>query len=430
MLIRQLLFLPEEANPSGSGSKESMIDFLNADDEKPDVIDLDKEDKGKDKNKDKEVPDEDDEDNKDNDKEDKEDKEDELSDFEDDEELPDDEELELITPVRKKEILKEYPDLFKKFPYLERAYYRDQQFTEVFQTPAEARDASEKSQALDNLEQTLIKGESKELLSSIKETDENGYYKFVDSFLPTLAEVDSRAYGTVIGNIIKHAVLSMVEEGKTSGNDDLQVAAQILYKYTFGNSKFEAPQRLAKPDIDKDKDPNKAAEEREAKIRERDFNRNLESINTSVNNSIKATIDANIDSKEQMSPYVKKQAAREAFETVSEILNNDKRLKQVLDALWEKAAKSDYTTEDMNAIRSAVRARARTVLPAALKKARIEALKGMGKQVREKEDDDTDTGNKRDSPPETHRRQKPVSRITSGKDIPRGMSTLDFLNSD
>ena len=36
-----------------------------------------------------------------------------------------------MTPVRRKEILAKYPKLFKDFPYLEKAYYREQQFTEV-----------------------------------------------------------------------------------------------------------------------------------------------------------------------------------------------------------------------------------------------------------------------------------------------------------
>src|SRR6516162_6794140 len=35
---------------------------------------------------------------------------------------PTEEQLELVTPVRRREILKAYPDLFKKFTYLEKAY--------------------------------------------------------------------------------------------------------------------------------------------------------------------------------------------------------------------------------------------------------------------------------------------------------------------
>lgn len=420
------LLLPEDALP-GSGSKQSMIDYMaQDDDEKPEVIDL--EDK-----KEKETPDDKDaqDDDPDADKEDKEEKEDELSEF-DEEDEPDDEKLELVGPVRKKEILKKYPEIFKDFPYLERAYYREQQFTEVFPTPADAREAAEKAESLDNLEQSLTKGESKDFLSTLKESNENGYYKFIDNLLPTLAEQDGMAYGTIIGNIIKHSVRVMSAEGNKINSEELKAAAHVLYKFTFGNSDWEEPKPLAKPDTKDPNDPNKAAEEREAKIAQREFERSRDSINTKVNSTLKATIDANIDPKDQMSPYVKKQATREAFEAVSEILNNDTRLRQVLDRLWERARKSDFAESDLNAIRSAVKTRAASVLPAALKKARIDALKGMGKRTNEKADDDVeDTGSKRDSAPQTHRRQNPVtSRIKDAKDIPRGMSTFDFLNSD
>src|SRR5215510_11268328 len=42
-----------------------------------------------------------------------------------------DENLELALPVRRKEILAKYPDIFKDFPYLEKAYYREQAYAEV-----------------------------------------------------------------------------------------------------------------------------------------------------------------------------------------------------------------------------------------------------------------------------------------------------------
>lgn len=61
-----------------------------------------------------------------------EDDEDELKELEEELEGPKEEDLELTTPVRRKEILKKYPTLFKDFPYLEKAYYREQQFTKYF----------------------------------------------------------------------------------------------------------------------------------------------------------------------------------------------------------------------------------------------------------------------------------------------------------
>lgn len=420
------LFYPEDAPTGGNVGKQDMIDFMaEGEDDKPEVIDL-KDNKEK-PDSDKEP---DDEKEEDSDKEENNKAKDELSEFEEDDKEPDEEDLELIAPARKAEILKAYPDLFKKFPYLEKAYYREQQFSEIFPTPADAKEAFEKSEALDNFEKNLVAGDSKELFTTLKEIDQNGYHKFIDNFLPNLAETDERAYGNVIGNIIKHAVRTMAGKGKKIGSADLETAAHILYKFTFGDSEWQEPQSLAKNEVKDPNDPNKAAEEKEQKIAAREFERNQTSLGTKINSTLKATIDANIDTKDQMSEYVKKQASRDAFEEVSKILNSDSRLKSILNTLWERAAKSDYADSDLNAIKAAIKARASAVLPAALKKARIEALRGMGKRTTEKLDDDTDTGNKRDSRPETHSRQKPVSRITSGKDIPKGMSSLDFLNSD
>ena len=423
-----LLFYPPESSTESPLGKAGILDLLNEDDEKEPPIDLDPFDKGKDKSKEKPEEKEEEKEEEPEKEEDEEDKEDELSEFEDDDETPNEEELELSTPVRKKEILKKYPELFKDFPYLEKAYFREQQYTEIFPTPSDAREAAEKAEALDGFEQSMTNGDVGELFTNVRDTDENGFYKLVDNFLPALAKFDGNAYGTVIGNVIKHAVLTMIEEAKENKDENLEIAAQILYKHTFSTTKWENPKALAKQE-DPNKPKDKVAEKEQALI-QKEFTRAKDGLNSKVNNSIKATIDANIDSKEQMTPYVKKQAAREAFEEVTKILNTDKRLKQVIDNLWERSHKAEYSQESLNAIRAAVNARIKTVLPAVLKKARIEALKGMGKNVREKVEEDTDTGNKRTSAPQVHRRQQQVSRITNPKEIPKGMTSLEFLNSD
>ena len=46
-----------------------------------------------------------------------------------------------MSHVSRREILKEFPELFKKFPYLESAYYRNLQFTEYFSKPEDAKSA-------------------------------------------------------------------------------------------------------------------------------------------------------------------------------------------------------------------------------------------------------------------------------------------------
>src|SRR6188508_1980225 len=124
---------PGITNQGDGASDDNLetLELLNVEDE-PEVIDI----KGI---KEKSL-DDDDESTPDDDEED-----DELKEIEEELAGPKEEDLELTTPVRRKEILAKYPKLFKDFPYLEKAYYREQQFTEINPTIEDARVASEKA---------------------------------------------------------------------------------------------------------------------------------------------------------------------------------------------------------------------------------------------------------------------------------------------
>src|SRR5215467_15703058 len=120
------IYFAAEGDSGGGGSIAEMIDLMGSDDN-PDEdgekvvtdtegVDLLSDDKGKDKKEEKA------EDDKEDDK--KEDDEVELS----------DEELDDVSDFSRKEFLKAYPDAFKKFPQLERAFYREQKYAEIYPT--------------------------------------------------------------------------------------------------------------------------------------------------------------------------------------------------------------------------------------------------------------------------------------------------------
>src|SRR5881396_2432670 len=144
--------------PSGTGgggdvSKDDMIQFMN-EDEKEEVIKLDDS-----KEKDKTEPKEKDDDKKIGEERtgvDEKEEEDELKELEEELKEPDEEKLELVTPIPRREILAKYPQLFKDFPYLEKAYYREQQFTELLPTIEDAKIAVEKSSILDKFENDVM----------------------------------------------------------------------------------------------------------------------------------------------------------------------------------------------------------------------------------------------------------------------------------
>lgn len=411
-------------------SKDGILDILNDESDKGDIIPLDdadsddkdkKEDKGKKEEKDKkEDIDDDDED-------------DELKEIEDDLEEPDEDKLELVTPVRRQEILKKYPDVFKDFPYLEKAYYREQQFTEVFPTVQDAKDASEATKILTNFEADISQGNTKKLFQGLKETNPKGFNKLVDNILPTLLETDKDAYTHIIGNTVKNTVRGMISSARSENNEALEIAANLLYKWAFNTSKWEDPTKLSndKDDVD-DIKKDEIQSERQKFVNEK-FNTVSSELTEKLNNSLKSTIDAYIDPKESMSSYVKKHATNECLDTLNDLISKDTRFNALVDKLWDKALQSNFSKDSLDIITKAFKSKARTLLPTVIKQARKEALKGSSSKVN-KDNDDTDDTRNNDGKvrPRSTTRESTSPRLNSGntKGPKPGQSTADYFMED
>lgn len=457
--IQSVLTAPADSNTGGTGvitgdiksselSKQDIFEILNKDDDNKEVIPLkddDKDEKKDDRKADKKdaKPDETDETDKTNDDDNNEEvdeTEEDLKALEDELEEPDEEKLELTTPTSRREILKKYPKLFKDFPYLETAYYREQEFTKLLPTIADAKEAVSKSETLDKFESDLADGNTELVLKAVKDNSPKAYNKLIDNYLSVLSKVDEKAYHHVLGNTIRHTIMAMVQEARASSNEPLEQAAVILNQFIFGSSKFTAPEKLSgddKSNVDDEKE--QKITERERAFVKQKYNSANEEISNRVNRAYKATIEANIDPKNSMSEYVKKTATREALEELESIISKDTRFKSLVDKLWENAFKNDLDSESVNKIRRAFISKAQTLLPIVIKKARNEALKGIGKRVNSdngKDDDshlDNESKKDNDSRPRRESNKGNESRRSSGSSksrVPDGMSTLEYLMSD
>jgi len=420
--ILQLLFSPDDAPGSGKElTVNETIEFLDKEEEDEPLV-LDDKPKKKEekpeKEDDKETPVEDEEDDEKEDDKTEDDEEEDLEDKED--------ELDLVVPVRRKEILAKYPTLFKEFPHLERAYYKEQQYSEILPTIDDAKEAVEKATALDNFEKDLLDGNTEKILKAVKEQDQNSFHKIVDNYLNVLGNVDKDAYYHVVGNIIKSTIVSMIQESKRTGEagEPLKIAAQILNQFVFASSEFEPSKPLAKASDSKDD----TLKERERQFIQKQFEQARTEVTTRVDNILKATINANIDPKGSMTDYVKKNASREALESIQSSIKEDPRFKAIVNKLWDSAYNSNFSRQSMDKIKSAYLSRAKTFMPNVIKKARNEALKGMGKRVSE---ESTSQSGKRPLPAVgRHTSTSAKSEREKAKEIPRGMKSVDYLMQD
>lgn len=428
-------------NPIGApaGKDRTVTDienFLNSDDETPEVIDLKPEKDKKDKH-DKEVHDKPDEEQDDEDKEDgenkndkEEDEDDELKEIEEDLEEPDEEKLELTTPVSGREILKKYPNLWKDFPYLRNAYYREQQYTELLPTIGDAKEAVKDAATLASFENDLMNGNAEVIFKGVKSADEESFYKLADNLMTSLYKVDKDVHTHICGNIIKQVVLAMAQEGRSQQNEALSNSAVILNQFMNWGSDYKPPTQLHKEKTKDSKEDEIA--EREKNFQRKKLDSAVEDLNTRVNNSYKKTIDDHIDPKSSMSDYVKKAASRDAFEKLEKVMKADRRFNQLVDKLWEKHIKDDYSKDSLDIIKRAFHSKAKTVLPSLINEARITALRGIGKRIKDTKDNEvedneveTNTPVRRTQSSNRQRNEPPSSRNTVGRKP--GESTADFL---
>jgi len=345
----------------------------------------------------------------------------------------DDEKLELIEAPRRKEILAKYPNIFKDFPQLEKSMYREQRYSEILPTIEDAKAAAEKANILDEYEKEILSGSTESLLVAVKDNDKEAFAKVVDNYLPTLYKVDQHSYYHTIGNVIKHTIISMVRDGKEQSNEELGTAAAILNQYIFGTSQFTHPQKLSKDDVEDGESREKEEElsRKEREFLERQFTSARDDLGTRVDNILKSSVDKAIDPNDSMTEYVKKNASREVLEGLEDLISKDTRFRAIYDKLWERAFESDFDKESMDRIKSAYLSKAKTLLPILIKKSRNEALRGLNRKASDDNQRDKKgplpVGKTRSS---TTLASGSANKGSNNKQIPRGMTTLEFLNSD
>jgi hypothetical protein len=352
----------------------------------------------------------------------------------DEKEDPEEKDLELTTPARRKDILKAYPDLFKKFPYLEKAYYREQAFTEVNPTIEDAKETKERAQEFDKFEASLLKGSSVELLKSVKSADEGAFVSLVDNYLPNLKVADKDAFEHIVGNLTREIVANMATAADANKNEDLKAAAILLHRFMLGeNTPYKAPfsyknaNGVSAPDNKVKEEETEISKEKEEWQKQK-YDDAVNALTTKTDSAIKSTIDQNIDTKGLLTPFVKKTAVKECMELLDKTISKDMRFITTLNKLWEKAAQENYSKVSLDNIRSAYISKAKTYLPQLISKVRNEALKGSGRGDKISSERDGQEPLKRNK--ELKSTPDKTSKSNSKDDKYRGKSTLDILNMD
>ena len=339
--------------------------------------------------------------------------------------------LDLIEPVRRAEILKKYPKLFEDFPYLQRAYYRDQKFTEFFTTPAEAQEAHEKANSLDNLDQALLTGNTEKIFRSVKQDDPEAFHRVVDNLLYDLGKVDETAQIHVIRNVGKHLIREMFQESENSNIPALKQAAILLNQFITGSSQFQPETTLAKP-VTKNAELDEIRQQRQ-QLQAEKFETIRDSIVQKLGRAIDNTIKTRLDPNNSMTDFVREAAQRDVNVKIQEIIRKDTRFMNIMNKAWQKAAENGFTAADVEYLNKAYRNKAALILPAVLKQVRSVALRGSRVNKNSENQEVRDAKHSGPVAPGKSAAPNPSGHKTASeraKDIPKGMTTRAWLEAE
>lgn len=260
-----------------------------------------------------------------------------------------------------KDIKKEYPDFFKKFPAVREAMWKESQYSRVFPTVEDAVQANQVTQVFHALEQKLTQGESDVLIGALK-ADGNAE-KFVDNFLPTLTKVDPNLYLRVVTPLFTTVYEGLVNQSRETGDKNLLGTAQRLSMFLFG--KIEPPKGLVEkpkaPVVDPEKEQLK--QRLEAVGREKFENFQGEILNA-ASHELRRTAGIGLDPTGKYN-----QAEREAIldRMLSEVdakLGSNALHNREMAALWQQAQRTGLTKQIRDRIVQTYLGRAKPILNA------------------------------------------------------------------
>ncbi len=348
--------------------------------------------------------------------------------IEEEEETPDikDDDVILASPKRK-EILKKYPNLFKDFPTIEGAIYREQQFSELFPTIADAKQAAQDIGALRSFEQDLMTGSIESTLLAVKEQDSKAFANLVspENLLSNLQKVDNEAFLNTIGFSVRSVLKNAFDRaGKIENQDDrenMELAIKYVNKFVFGENEVKGPVSRAKEEVDPKKSEYEAKIQ---KINEDNYKGALTSITESVDKQLRGILERSIDPKNMMSSYVKDKAIDDAMNLARKEVQSDQRFRAILTRQWQAAGKANYSPDSLNVIKKSIIAQNKSAFQSAIRRVRAEALKDNARRS------NGANRSRDDRPVERGRPAASNKDKSSTKPMERGERTVDYLMRD
>ena len=289
-----------------------------------------------------------------------------------------------------KEIKEKFPEFFKTFPDLREAFFRESEYTKVFPTVEDAKDAVEELSSLSTIRDKVLEGDFGAILEASKEADTASFDKLVENVLPALYKMDQDAFMRAITPSIENMLRTAHRDAVASGNEDLQNSSLHISKWFFGTEEVATGKTTTvKKAPEESKEAKDLAAERSS-FEATKFRDAYSSVISDRDVAMEKLILKGLDPDDELTKYVKTKLVKDIIEEVDKALQKDNSHMSLMNAKWRRAKQEGYSTEVKTKILSAYLDRAKSLIPSVRSRLREEATgKTVTKKVAQRVDDVT-----------------------------------------
>src|SRR5260221_6403855 len=327
------------------------------------------------------------------------------------------------------EIQKEYPDIFTKFPELREIYHRDAAVfgsTGIFSSVEEAREASSKSNTLDETNNALSQGDFKGVLESL---DERTLVNFVEELPSTLGKINPKLFYQLSAPIFSDMLNAAWRKAEKINSENFKHSILNVCEFLYGRQELPKliTSRINDPRLEEER---KELDSTRSKIHQEQNYNFQNSTNKIIYRRFNNLILDGLNPMNELTKFTKKAIAKEVMDRVVQIVAKDSNLKAELQALFVRAEKRGWPIELKTQIISRYLGRVKGSIASLKSQIKSEALSRRTRPTGPRKLEPRDRSERSNSSGKSNQQRTVSSRSLDPKKVDWRQTSDDDLLSD
>jgi hypothetical protein len=264
------------------------------------------------------------------------------------------EEEEISDRLSWKEIKEKFPEVAKMKEFRE-VFHREKAFSDLFPTLDDAKDANEKSQALDFFDQSLNEGDPGVLLRAL-EPQVAG--KLAENILPALYQVSPQLFNRAAEPMLVNMLNSVAKRAEDSKDQNLLISAKNVAKFLFGKFEIPAAKNRVNPEVEEEVKKLKEERQQLVSAKQTEF---LSRTDKSIFRQLSKVVSDGLDPKGELTEFTKNAIIEKTLAETKAQLISDKAFSSKMANIFRAAEKAGFPPDYMPRLISAYLGRAKSI---------------------------------------------------------------------